>query len=118
MPDQTETTDPGTDKTGSASTAASVKFDACGPECAVAGSGHLVAMARVEFNRMVEELCRVQPMPESAMRIFTDGDPLVHALLSNFVARAQGKPLPYPYKKAPPYLDITRDVVEGSGTDD
>jgi hypothetical protein len=41
MTDRTETTDPGTDKTGSASTAASVKFDGCGPECAVAGSGHL-----------------------------------------------------------------------------
>jgi|SRR5882672_9641585 len=70
--------------------------------------------ARAEVNRMAEELCRVQPMPDSAMRIFTDDDPLVHAMLSNFVARMHGRPLPYPYSKVPHYLDITRKVVEGT----
>lgn len=67
---------------------------------------------------MADELCRVQPMPDSAMRVFTDDDPLVHAMLSNFVARVQGKPLPYPYSKVPPYLDITRKVAEGTGSND
>jgi hypothetical protein len=57
------------------------------------------AMGKFIVDQMARDIISVQPMNIDMAALFDD--PLANMLASNYVARAQGKDSPFPYKGTP-----------------